>query len=149
MCFLIDVNLVSEELILKNSIDFSYIRSKTRILLGKSIKKKDFYVTSEKIKYKSISKFNNSYKLAVDSNYVIKSLRGGVVTFIGNIDSLGKTVTINCDDGTNISYSNLENISVKMYDYIDKNRVLGSTVTDTLYLTFKNSKGYLSYEEYL
>ena len=98
LCLIIDNNLINKDYILKNSIDFSYIRSKTRILFGNLINKKDMYVTSEKIIYKDITKHNNSYKLVVDNNYVIKSLSEGVVVFIGNIEGLGKTVTICSND---------------------------------------------------
>lgn len=149
LCLIIDNKLVNQDYILKNSIDFSYIRSKTRILFGNLINKKDLYVTSEKIIYKDISKYNNSYKLLVDSNYVIKSIEEGVVVFIGNIEGLGKTITVNSKNGVNISYSNIENISVNMYDYINKNTILGSVVDNNLYLTFEKNKEYLSYEEFL
>lgn len=149
LCLIIDNKLVNQDYILKNSIDFSYIRSKTRILFGNLINKKDLYVTSEKIIYKDISKYNNSYKLLVDSNYVIKSIEEGVVVFIGNIEGLGKTITVNSKNGVDISYSNIENISVNMYDYINKNTILGSVVDNNLYLTFEKNKEYLSYEEFL
>lgn len=149
LCLIIDNKLVNQDYILKNSIDFSYIRSKTRILFGNLINKKDLYVTSEKIIYKDISKYNNSYKLLVDSNYVIKSIEEGVVVFIGNIEGLGKTITVNSKNGVNISYSNIENISVNMYDYINKNTILGSVTNNNLYLTFEKNKEYLSYEEFL
>ncbi|MCX4248327.1 MAG: M23 family metallopeptidase [Bacilli bacterium] len=149
LCLIIDNNLINKDYILKNSIDFSYIRSKTRILFGNLINKKDMYVTSEKIIYKDITKHNNSYKLVVDNNYVIKSLSEGVVVFIGNIEGLGKTVTICSNDGVNISYSNIENISVNMYDYINKNTIVGSVIDNNLYLTFEKNKEYLSYDEYL
>ena len=149
LCLAIDNNFINQDVILKNSVDFSYIRSKTRILFGNFLNKKELYVTSEKIKYKDITKYQDGFKLTVDRNYVIKSLKSGVVIYIGNIEGFGKTVTVNCDDGTNISYSNLENISVKPYDYIDKNKILGSTIDNNLYLTFEKNKEYLSYEEYL
>ncbi len=148
LCLSIDYSWINPKSILKNSIDFSYIRSKSRILFGKPVLKNDLYVTSEKIKYYSIEKYKNGYKLLVDNNYVIKNIKAGVVIFIGNIDSLGKTIKIESSDGLIISYSGLENISVNMYDYIEINKVLGSTVENNLYLSFEKNKEYLSYEEY-
>lgn len=149
ICLAIDYKLIDCELVTKNTFDFSYIRSKTNILLGNLFIKKNQYVSSEKIRYKAIEEYLNGYKLLVDKNYVIKSIDNGVVTFIGNIEGLGKTVIINCDDGTNISYANLENISVKLYDYINKNTIIGSTLDNNLYLSFEKNKEYLSYEEYI
>lgn len=148
-CILIDNNIISKNIIYENIIDFSYFRSKTNILLGNILNKKDIFVSSEKIRYKSIQKYHNSYRLEVDSSYVLKSMDNGVVVFIGNKEKLGPTVIINCDDGTNIWYSNLENISVNLYDYIAKDNIIGSSKDDYIYLTFIKDNEYQSYEEYL
>lgn len=149
LCILIDHKIVNQDIILKSGIDFSYVRSKTNILFGTFLNKKTHYVSSERVRYKSIEEYMNGYKLTVDKNYVIKSINNGVITFIGNIEGLGKTIIINCDDGTNISYGALENISVNLYDYIDANTIIGSTVDNYLYLVFEKNKEYLSYEEYI
>lgn len=149
LCIIIDSKVISQDIILKNSIDFSYIRSKSKILFGRPLLKNDVYVTSEKIKYQSINPYKNGYKLLVDRNYVIKSIKEGVVIFIGNLDAQNKTIKIESDDGLIISYSNIENISVNLYDYIDKNTILGSTIDNDLYLTFEKNKEYLSYENYI
>lgn len=146
---LIDNNLLNKNIIFTNSIDFSYIRSKANILFGNLINKDDIYVSSEKIIYKDITPYKNGYLLTVDKNYVIKSLKNGVVIFIGDKEEFGTTVIINCDDGTNISYSSLENISVNLYDYINKDTILGSTIDNKLYLEFIRDKEYISYEEYI
>lgn len=149
ICIIIDYNLIDPNIILKNNIDFSYIRSKSKILFGNPLYKKEVYVTSEKLKYYNIEEYKNGYKLKVDKNYVIKSIKSGVVIFIGNIEDINRTIKIESDDGTIISYSNLENISINMYDYVEKNQVLGSTIDNSLYLCFEKNKEYLSYEEYL
>lgn len=148
-CFLFDNNYLSKDIIYDNMIDFSYIRSKSNILLGKLINKKDTFVSSEKIKYKSIKKYQNSYKLEVGNNYVIKTIENGVVTFIGEKDDLGNTIIINCDDGTNIWYSNLDNISVNLYDYLSKDTIIASSQSNYIYLTFEKDNEYKSYEEYI
>ena len=145
----IDHNIISPNMIVSNHFDFSYIRSKTNMILGSFINKNNIYVSSEKIIYKDITPYHDGYKLTVDKNYVIKSLKNGVVVFIGNKENYGQTVIINCDDGTNISYSNLENISVNIYDYVNKDTIIGSTVNNELYLVFEKNKEYLSYEDYL
>ena len=36
-----------------------------------------------------------------------------------------------------------------MYDYINKNTIVGSVIDNNLYLTFEKNKEYLSYDEYL
>lgn len=149
LCLVIDNTWINPNYVLKNNIDFSYIRSKSKILFGMAVLRKDVYVTSEKIKYYSIEKYKNGYKLLVDNNYVIKNLKEGVVIFIGNIEKLGKTIKIESSDGVIISYSGLENISVNMYDYVETNSILGSTIENNLYLSFEKNKEYIGYEEYL
>lgn len=149
LTILLDNNLIKKNIILSNNFDFSYIRSKVNIILGNFMKGDNLYVSSEKIIYKSITPYHEGYKLTVDKNYVIKSLQNGVVVFIGNKDNFGLTVTINCDDGSNISYSNIENINVNLYDYISKDTIIGSTIDNNLYLIFEKNKEYISYEEYL
>lgn len=149
ICFVIDKNIVDNDIILKNSLDFSYIRSKSRFLFGQSLLKKDTYVTSEKIKYQKIEEYKNGYRLQVDRNYVIKNIKSGVVIFIGNTEFADKTIKIESEDGLIISYANLENISVNMYDYIDGNKILGCVVDNNFYISFEKNKEYLTYEEYL
>lgn len=136
------------KIIFDNTIDFTYIRSKTNKLLGK-ISKKDHFVVSEKLEYKSVSKYNNSYKFITDNNYVIQSLKSGVVTFIGNMDNLGNTIIITSDDGYDYYYSNLENINVKIYDYIESSTILGSTKGYYFYLTISKDNKYYNYEDFL
>lgn len=148
-CLLIDNNIISKKLIYDSMIDFSYIRSKTNILLGNIFNKREVFVSSEKIRYKNIEKFHNSYKLEVDYSYVLKSIENGVVVFIGNKENLGPTIIVNCDDGSNIWYSNLENINVNLYDYIPASTILGSSKDNNIYLTFVKNDEYQSYEEYL
>ena len=148
-CILIDNDILSLNKVNTSIIDFAYFRSKTNFLLGNILNKKDKFVSSEKIKYKSIDEYNSSYKLEVDSNYVVKSLKKGVVVFIGNKENLGSTVVINGDDGENIWYSNLENINVYLYDYIPEGTILGSSIGTNIYLTFEKNNQYDTYEKYL
>lgn len=136
------------KVVFDNTIDFSYIRSKTNKLLGR-ITKKDYFVVSEKLEYKNVEKYNNSYKFITDDNYVINNIKSGVVTFIGNIDDLKNTIIITGDDGYDYYYSNLENINVKIYDYIDKNVILGSTKGNYFYLTISKDNNYYNYEDFI
>jgi len=56
---------------------------------------------------------------------------------------------VNTDDGEFISISNIENISVNMYDYIDNNTIIGSVIDNYFYLSILKDDEYLSYEEYI
>lgn len=74
-------------ILFRTDIDFAYIKSKTKKIVG-NITKKDntSYVTSTKFNYKDIIKEENGYKLITDYNYVVNNLCGGVVIFIGDKD---------------------------------------------------------------
>lgn len=135
-------------IVFDNSIDFTYIRSKTNKILGRITNKENF-VVSEKLEYKSVERVNNSYKFITDNNYVINSLENGVVTFIGDIDDLGISVIIRSDDGFDYTFSNIENINVKMYDYIEKNTIIGSTLGNYFYLTISKDNEYYNYEDFI
>ena len=136
------------KVVFDNTIDFTYIRSKTNKILGK-FTNKEYFVVSEKLEYKSVEKVNNSYRFITDNNYVINSLENGVVTFIGNIDGLGMSILVRSDDGYDYTYSNIENINVKMYDYIKKGVILGSTLGNYFYLSISKDNKYYNYEDFI
>ncbi len=101
-------------------------------------------VFNEKLKYSSSS----GVKLEVASNYLVPSLREGMVVFIGNKEGYGNTVIIEDLDGVYNWYGNIDNTSLKLYDYVDKGTLVGE-VNNTLYLVFSKGDKYLNYEEYL
>lgn len=45
--------------------------------------------------------------------------------------------------------SNLENISVKLYDYVNSGDYLGEVKGEDLYLVFEKNQEYLKFEDYI
>lgn len=135
------------KLIYEMDVDYSYISSKTKYIIGNILGNKDKYVSSNKLFYKEIKEYGNGYKLMTDNHYIINAIKSGTVIFIGNKDSLGPTVIVESASGVCFWYSGLENISVNLYDYIDTNTIIGSTLEDYLILTISKDNEYLSYEE--
>ncbi|MFR5904454.1 MAG: peptidoglycan DD-metalloendopeptidase family protein [Bacilli bacterium] len=105
-------------------------------------------VFNEKLEYSSSSVYLDGVKLEVTSNYLVPSLREGMVVFIGNKEGYGNTVIIEDLDGIYNWYGNIDNTSLKLYDYVDKGTLVGE-VNNTLYLVFSKGDKYLNYEEYL
>ena len=136
------------KIVFESDINFQYIKSKSKFLLGSIIDNKSHFVSSNKLMAKKIEKIDNSYYLYLDTNYVLNNINSGVVTFIGKKDNLGKTVIVSSDNGINYWYSNIENISVNLYDYIDTDTIIGSIVDDHLILTLTKDNRYLDYENY-
>ena len=97
----------------------------------------DKKVFNEKLKYKSISKYNKGVKLTLSDNYAIPIIKGGIVIFSGEKEGLGKTIIIQQSDGIDVWYSNLANTTMKLYDYVEDNAVVGEAKNNELYLIFQ------------
>ncbi len=130
-------------------IDYYYINSKTKSIIGNILGKREQFVSSNKLIYKSIEKYGNGFKLTTEQNYVVNSITPGVVIFIGNKENLGPTVIVESSSGVCYWYSNIEYISVNLYDYIDEKRIIGSTIDENLILTISKDNKYLNYEDYI
>ncbi|MDR7001491.1 stage IV sporulation protein FA [Neobacillus niacini] len=66
----------------------------------------------------------------------VQAMNGGNVTFASVKEGLGKTVIIQHSDGTETWYGNLADIKVKLYDYVEKRKVVGTVSSSE-----ENSKG--------
>ena len=51
-------------------------------------------------------------------------------------------------DGVDIWYGNIENVNFSLYDYIEKNALLGSAKEEIIYFVVQKDGQYLDYEEY-
>ncbi len=105
-------------------------------------------VFSEKLTYKKEEKYLDGVKLSVESNYLVPISMSGIVVFIGEKENYGNTVIIQRIDGIDQWYGNINNVNVKLYDYVKKGTLLGEA-DQNLYLVFKKDGNTLNYEEYL
>lgn len=105
-------------------------------------------VFGEKIAYTNIEKYEDSYKLTLNSN-IINTLQSGLIVFIGEKPNLGNTVIVQGNDGTDIWYSNIKVNAFSLYDYIEENTILGEANAESFYLTFIKDGQHIGYEEYL
>ncbi len=112
-------------------------------------KNKTTPVFNETLKYQETNKYKNGVKLKVESNYLVPALKKGIVIFIGDKDDYKNTVIIQQSDGIDVWYSNLDNITLKLYDYVKEGNLIGETIDDNLYLVFKKDGLILDYEDYL
>lgn len=105
-------------------------------------------VFDEKIKYTNISKYYDGFNLSVEENYLVPSIKEGMVVFIGEKDNYGKVIIIEGLDGIKIWYGNIKNTSLKIYDYVESGAYIGE-VNNNLYLVFNKDNLFLSYDEYI
>lgn len=141
--------------VFETNFSFATINETYKKWFGSSIPFEDLFskntqtVFSGKIEYKEANKYKDGVCLTVDSNYLVPVLKQGLVVFIGEKEEYGYTVIIKQADGIDVWYSNLDNISVKLYDYVDAGSYLGEVKDEYFYLIFKKEGDVLNYQEYI
>lgn len=143
-----------KDVVYNNSLSFAKIYNVYKKYLGDVIPFKNIFkdntklVSSEKLTYKSITKKDNGYLLSISNNYTISSITSGIVIENKKDSNYINMITVQDKNGLNITYGILNDINVKLYDYIEKGEIIG-VASDKLYLSFKKDNKYLSYEEVL
>jgi len=107
-----------------------------------------YMVFNSKLSYQNMENYGNGIKLEVIDNYLVPNLDSGIVIFIGNKDNFGNTIIIQTENNINIWYGNIDNSSLKVYDYVEKGEYLGETNGNFLYLAYSKGKNMLNYEKY-
>ena len=154
ICNFSDKNLLFfKNNIINNNINFTFFNNIYKKYIDKYIPF-DVYdekvvLSDDKLIYNSKSNYLNGVSLSVGKNYNINSLCGGMVVYIGNKEKLGNTVIIQGNDGVDYWYSNIDNLSVNLYDYIEKDTLIGSSIDNNIYLTFVKNGQYQNYENFI
>lgn len=105
-------------------------------------------VFNEKLSIEKKEKYLEGGKLTLNSN-LIPIQESGLVVFIGNREGYGKTAIIQQTNGIDLIYGNLNEINVELYDYVEKGKLLGSVLKDTLFLVYRKEGKSLDYENYI
>lgn len=103
-------------------------------------------VFNEKFNYSKSEPYLDGVNLYVDSNYFVPIQESGLVVFVGKKDNYGDVVIIQQVNGIDMWYGNMKQIDVKLYDYVEKGKLLGE-VDNNLYLVFKKNGEILNYED--
>lgn len=142
--------LMYKEHVLTESLPFTKIKGWYEDLFGEVLPSGDNAQTvfDGKLVYKNIEDYLDGEVLALSTNALINNISSGVVVFSGEKEGYGNTVIVQGIDGVDIWYGNLTNVSVKLYDYIEKETVLGETIDDKLYLVIKKDEEFIKYEDY-
>jgi len=147
-------NQVIYKFLYEHNINFATINNIYQKYLGdilpfQNITKKDVsQVFDEKLKYQEANIYKDGVELTVEDSYLVPILESGIVVFKGEKEGYGKTVIIEQIDGTSVWYSNIDNINVKLYDYVNKGEFLAEA-KKKLYLVFQKDGKYLDYKNYL
>ena len=142
--------LLYKEYVFTESMPFTKIRNWYESHFGEilPLQKGIETVFNEELVYKEINDYKDGKELLVANNSIVNSLESGVIVYIGNKEDYGSTIIIQGIDGYDIWYGNVTNSPYKLYDYIEKNNVIGETIDDKLYLVIKKDNQIIKYEDY-
>lgn len=137
----------------QNNISFASINEFYKSKFGHQLPFLEYFnnnqpVFNESLVYTESSIYKDGVSLNVGENYLVPSLNDGIVTFIGKKEGYGNTVIIEQKDGVSIWYSNLNEISLNMYDYVLKGELVGD-VSNNLYLVFIKDGEVIDYKKYI
>lgn len=141
--------------VFETNISFAQINKIYEKYAGSSLPFKELFIKdveqvfNENLVYEEKSKYLDGVKLQVDSNYLVSSLKDGIVIFIGEKENYGYTIIISQVDGIDVWYSNIDNPALELYDNVKQGSLIGNAKDDYFYLVFKKDGQVLNYEEYL
>ena len=137
--------------IYKNNFSFAVFKAYYNQNIGSILPFQNIFkkkrVFNEKIEYKSLSKYNKGIKLNLFDNYPIPNLKEGIVIYVGEKDKM-QTVIIQQSNGVDVWYRNLSNTNVKLYDYVEKDNIIGEAKNNILYLQFYSNGVEVDYKEF-
>lgn len=145
--------LLVEKYLFEDNLEFTKINNWYQENIGNiipSVKENSNLVfSSNDIYTKDYEVYENGVKFNSQKNQPVSILSGGIVVFIGEKDNYGNTVIIQGNDGIDYWYGEISNLSVNLYDYIEKDTLIGETINDYLYLVLQKNGKFISYEEIL
>ena len=144
-------NFMQEDVLNKN-FSFGFIGKLYDKYFGEVLPKTSDSVVkvfNEKISFSNKEKYLNGYKLTVNNNYLVPVIKSGVVVFIGENEDYGNVITIEGEDNTTITYGNIKNTDLKLYNYINSGEFLGEADGDFIYLIIQKDGEYQDIETYL
>lgn len=144
-------SFMQEEVLGKN-ISFAFLGNLYNKYFGKVLpedKNNVIQVFNEKISYINKEKYQDGSKLTVSNNYLVPVIESGIVVFIGDKEGIGKVITIEGEDNSTITYGNIKNTNLKLYDYVNKGMFLGEVDGNILYVTILRNGEYQDIETYL
>ena len=150
-----DHNFISDikRNIFNKSFNFIKVNSLTRNILGKEFiyyqdENNSLQVINDDLYSEEVHKYYDGEKFKVSDNLPIGTFESGVVIFIGDKDNYKNTVIVQGTDGFNIWYGNIKDVNVSLYDYVEKNSLLGNSDGEEVYILIEKNNHYYSYEDY-
>ena len=157
LCIIMKVNTNSvalfKEYILTDSLEFTKINKWYQDKFGKIIPSvpdnSDLVFSNSDLKTGKYTTYLDGVKIEVSKGSPISLLCGGIVVYLGDKEDYGNTLIIQGNDGIDYWYGGITSTSVNLYDYLEKDTLIGEAQDNFIYLVLQKDNTYLSYEEYL
>ena len=107
-------------------------------------KEKETPVWNEKIPVQKEEKTEKGVKLVVLDNTPIPNLESGIISYVDQNKIIMEQV-----DGVVATYSNVETKDYKLYDYLEKGEILGTSSSKEVIISFTKEGEYYDYKKYL
>lgn len=108
------------------------------VLIPYSMDKTVFFATLQQYKY------NPALVVSAAEGDDISAVMSGTVTEVFYDEEIGNAVTIDIGKGYEVTYGQLENISVGEGDYVKKGEVIGSIAAPTKYYSVEGTNAYFA-----
>ena len=148
-----DNKMLVDEYFFKESLKFTKINNWYKENVGKIIpdlkENTALVFNSADLTKNSYIKQNDGVKISVDKNSPISLINGGIVVFIGDKGEYGNTLILQGNDGIDYWYGGITNINVNLYDYLEKDTLIGESKEDYIFLVLQKDGAYLDYEKYV
>ncbi|MEH7074201.1 M23 family metallopeptidase [Neobacillus drentensis] len=97
----------------------------------KTVAEKEFSVPAMGKILENFEKNGQGIMIETGKGASVQTINDGIVTFAGVKEELGKTVIVQHSDSTETWYGNLDEISVNLYEYVEKRKVVGTVSGST------------------
>ena len=104
---------------------------------------------NESVENFEYQKYHDGIIAYVPKESTVNTLNSGIVVFIGEKENYGPIVIVQGIDGVDVWYGNITNINVSLYDYVEKQSIIGSAIESHIYYVIEKDGMYLNYDEYL
>ena len=106
-------------------------------------------VFNENLNFTKEEAYKDGVCLSVSDKYMVPILESGIVVFIGPKDGYGDSIVIEQINGIDVTYANVDTSNLKLYDYVEKGKLLGEVKSNKLYLIFQKDGQNLDYKKYI
>ncbi len=145
--------LKMSDLVFKDSLQFTTLNNWYKEhfgnLLPKTSTTSELVFSDTDLQTNSYTDYLDGVKIDVSTNSPISILNGGIVVFIGEKEGYGNTLIIQGNDGIDYWYGGITNVGVNLYDYLEKDTLIGSSKDNYIYLVLQENGEFLKYEEYI